>query len=324
MNVKSNFFQLNLPLNAWISAREGEERIGQTIGWRDTTDSWMDYHFHIIGIRESIGPQLNGGLPGAENGFDAFITRFLALQSNAFFSGNNCCLHGTIDFTGDSSNVHSEMITDLDDLVAEWALEIGKQGGIPIVIGGGHNNAFPLIKAASMCANEGIVAVNLDPHADLRDMAGRHSGNPFSYALEADFLKKYYCLGLHESYNNSAILKRIEQFDVTAFYFEDWIDHHMQFYTDTLFVFDQISEQSVGIELDMDAISGMPSSAFTPSGVSMEQARFYVRKMAQLAGVRYVHFPEAAPKSEQEVKIVGKALSYLVADFIKVHSNFLK
>ena len=79
----------------------------------------------------------------------------------------------------------------------------------------------------------------------------------------------------------------------------------------------QISDVSLGVELDMDAIIDMPSSAFTPSGFSLEEARKYVIKCAKSKKAAYLHLPEAAPKNEREEAIVGKALAYLVSDFIK-------
>lgn len=324
MKSNSTFFKWTFPDTTWVTAREGEVRIGQKVGWRTQNDSWKSYRYHILGIREDIGPQLNGGLPGARNSFNAFIGRFLAIQSNVYFSGNDCCVHGTIDLINETTDFTDAYIIDLDGYVNSWASEILAHGGVPIVIGGGHNNAFPLIKAASEFQKKGIAVVNMDPHADLRDLTGRHSGNPFSYALDNSYLAEYYCLGLHESYNNSAILQRLAAPNFSAFYYENWIDYPAQFYTDVETVFEQLKTKEFGVELDLDAIAFMPSSAFTPSGINMEQARYYVRKMAQLAGVQYVHFPEGAPQNALEDKIVGKALSYLVADFIKIHSNSSK
>ena len=167
---------------------------------------------------------------------------------------------------------------------------------------------------------EQVSVINMDPHADTRDLEGRHSGNPFSYAWGEGLLVRYSVLGLHQSYNNEGILKRLELMKSYTAFFEDWIDDPQAFYRDIKAVTELISEDLTGIELDMDSIAFMPSSAFTPSGLTLEQARYYIRKMAHLPRVGYVHFPEAAPFSNEEKKIVGKSLSYLVSDFIKCHS----
>ncbi len=70
---------------------------------------------------------------------------------------------------------------------------------------------------------------------------------------------------------------------------------------------------------DMDVIRHMPSSAFSPSGMVLEDARAYLRKvMASPRHVHYVHLPEAAPNTPSQGRIVGKALAFLVHDVVSV------
>jgi formiminoglutamase len=100
-------------------------------------------------------------------------------------------------------------------------------------------------------------------------------------------------------------------------FYESWLEKPFKFQADIDKVYDSHFQTVMGIELDMDAIAYMPSSAFTPSGITVDQARIYVRKMASLEKVSYLHLPEAAPKNEADELIVGKTLTYLVTDFIK-------
>jgi formiminoglutamase len=65
----------------------------------------------------------------------------------------------------------------------------------------------------------------------------------------------------------------------------------------------------------------MPSSAYTPSGFSVENARNYIRKLAHHKKCVYLHLPEGAPTNIQEEKIVGKTLAYLVWDFITTNNR---
>ena len=47
--------------------------------------------------------------------------------------------------------------------------------------------------------------VNLDPHADCRNVAeGRHSGNGFSTAFGEGLIRKYFLCGYHNRYNSQA------------------------------------------------------------------------------------------------------------------------
>ena len=61
----------------------------------------------------------------------------------------------------------------------------------------------------------------------------------------------------------------------------------------------------------------MPTSAFTPSGFSIEEARIYLRELAKQKDIVYLHLTEGSPKTEIENKVVGKSLTYFVLDFIK-------
>ena len=77
----------------------------------------------------------------------------------------------------------------------------------PIAIGGGHNNAYPLIKGSAKGLYKAgriplaqINCINLDAHTDFRPSEGRHSGNGFRYAEEDGYLQKYCAVGVHENY----------------------------------------------------------------------------------------------------------------------------
>lgn len=324
MKNKTNYFELTFPdLSAELyqfTLREGEVRLGERVVFRSNNDDWKSCRYHLLGVQEDVGPQLNGGLPGAKNAFQSFIGRFLSLQANRFIQGEAIAIHGTISLINEQQATVG-MIEDLDELIASWSTEVIENGGVPIVIGGGHNNAFGLIKALSFVAKQPVSVVNLDPHADTRALTFRHSGNPFSAAFSAGYIKNYTVLGLHESYNNEAILDFLTEMQATVFYYESWLDSLSQFEIDVNQVVTDSMGTLIGVELDMDAIAYMPASAFTPSGISVDQARMYVRKMARNQKVAYLHLPEAAPKNETEEKITGKALAYLVSDFIKVNQS---
>lgn len=324
MKNKTNYFELTFPdISAKLyqfGLRDGEVKLGERVVFRTEDDAWKQCRYHVLGVQEDVGPQLNGGLSGAKNGFRAFINRFLGLQANRFIRGEAIAIHGTISLINEQQAAVG-MIEDLDELIARWSTEVIENGGIPIVIGGGHNNAFGLVKSLATVAEQPVNVVNLDPHADTRALTFRHSGNPFSAAFSAGYLKNYTVLGLHESYNNEAILDYLTEMQVTVFYFESWLDSLSQFEIDVNQVASDSMGTLAGVELDMDAIAFMPASAFTPSGVTVDQARMYIRKMARNIKVGYLHLPEAAPKNEQDDKIVGKTLAYLVSDFIKVHQS---
>jgi formiminoglutamase len=192
---------------------------------------------------------------------------------------------------------------------------------IPIVIGGGHNNAYPLIKWSSK--KKAINVLNLDPHADCREIDHRHSGNSFSYAIDQGILNEYAVLGLHEAFNNSFIRNFLVGQRIKHSYFEDYLIGNRNLIDDASEIIESwnLDKHRIGIEIDMDCIANMPSSAFSPSGWSLDEVRTYLmRTIPQVEQLAYVHLPEAAPKNDLEHKLVGKALTYLVRDIVN-HSK---
>lgn len=319
------------------SKRRGEKKIGEYVFTSPDLD-WQkalrkrpkQALFCIVGIPESIGILGNWGRKGAEKAWEAFLKCFLNLQHNRFLSGDSFFVLGAIDVSdlqdqaaaleAKNEYYHQKLhvlCEELDERVEAILLQIIEAGALPIVIGGGHNNAYPLLKAASHAASSGWVnAINMDAHADFRQLEGRHSGNGFSYAFQKTFLNRYYVLGLHESYNSEQMLKSMEGKEQIGFsMFEDIesLQHTVQEAIN--FVADET--QKIGIELDMDTIRYMPSSAASPSGFSLEQARSYIRSCASQLNPAYLHLPEAAPQNEVDARMVGKALAYLVSDFAK-------
>lgn len=299
----------------WTSVRNGETKLGQTIQTEVSTNT----RFVILGIEESMGPQSNFGLPGSENGFSSFIKRFVNIQSNQFLDGNEICYIGSIRQITEFSSVENgkKAIEELDTLVHNTLLSHLNDSIIPIVIGGGHNNAYPIIKSLHSIKNTKIDVINLDPHADCRAIEGRHSGNPFSYGLTEGLIEKYSVLGLHMGYNSQFILDFLVENNCNHTFYDNYLINRKQLLIDIQNEIDA-SKNFIGLELDMDAIAFMPSSAFSPSGWTVDEARAYIQICAQSDKIAYLHLPEGAPTTIQEEKVVGKTLSYLVYDFIRI------
>lgn len=311
----------NEQINTLLSKRDGEVKLGEMIQIGNCPPQTK---FILLGIEESMGPQANKGLNGAQNGFNAFLKRFVNMQSNRFLNGSNISFIGTIKQVQTYTNelTARKAIEELDKLVEQTLSPFLKENVIPVVIGGGHNNAFPIIKSISKKLARPIDVINLDPHADCRPLEGRHSGNPFSYAKHEAYLEMYIVLGLHKAYNSEYLLNYLDEQRFHYTFFEDYILDPSAFYEDVHACSEKLSRSNAfGIELDLDAIQHMPSSAFSPSGITLEQARFYIHSLSNHKNCCYLHLPEGAPCSEQEEKIVGKTLAYLVWDFISARSD---
>jgi len=89
--------------------------------------------------------------------------------------------------------------------------------------------------------------------------------------------------------------------------------------------FAQIKTNKYGIEIDVDAIENIASSAMTPNGFSTTEARQFVSLLANHSNASYLHLCEgSSDRSSMPVNMLGKLLSYLVSDFIKAQNNCKK
>ena len=78
-----------------------------------------------------------------------------------------------------------------------------------------------------------------------------------------------------------------------------------------------------GIELDLDCIEHVLSSACTPCGITPLRARQYINFAATDSKVAYLHISEGACQLADGRKddTTGKLISYLVSDFVKANSK---
>lgn len=312
----------DLSLDSLIKHREGETKVGEAIrkwqmGESYTTMVNQGISYIVIGIPEDIGPRGNLGFEGASAGWPAFLSAWLNMQHNQFFHLQN------IAFGGEIPVINSTKINDIDELrslceqndhiVYEHLKPIFQAGLIPIIIGGGHNNAYPTIKALAESIGAPVNVLNCDAHADFRKLEGRHSGNGFSYAYEKGYLNKYFVLGMHPYYNSDYTFKQFAENKHLSFTF-----HNSDFVMSAaLQEAIKFTGKQIGIELDVDCISNFPSSARTPAGISMTEARYFLQHLAENAVPQYLHICEAAPQNEIEKRMTGKMLAYLVADFCR-------
>jgi len=291
--------------------RPGEDRLGQHV----TTQVTDKTKYIIVGVEESIGPRMNKGFSGAENAFHAFLSRFLTMQSTHFCSGEEIAILGSVQVDEDANG--EGVVEELDRFMVHLLKkQFDIRGKKLIVIGGGHNNAFPIIQSISSIYDEPLAVLNIDPHADCRSMEYRHSGNPFSCALSSGSLKAYTVLGLHKAYNNRFIYDFLEQYSCTFSFFESYLTGERDLLLDVDAFLKGNANDSLGLEIDLDAIEGMPASAFTPSGFRLNEIRKVILKLKTESRIKYMHLPEGAPKTVDEERIVGKALAYLVYDFV--------
>ena len=289
----------------------------------------------LFGIPEDIGVRANFGRPGAASAWNSSIKSIANIQHNRFCKGSQLIVLGQLDVSKVMKEVQnldfndsndrsrlSQLVTIIDKDVSHIIFNIVKSGKIPIIIGGGHNNSYGNIKGSALAKGKSINAINFDAHSDFRILEGRHSGNGFSYAYEEGFLKKYFIFGLHENYTSKSVLDIIKKLeDRVRYNTYDSINIRKEkdFRQEMAVALDFIKNDPFGIEIDLDAIPNIASSAMTLSGFSIEELRSFISFFAKQKNASYIHICEGAPDLDQEKNnhLIGKLIGYLVTDFIK-------
>ena len=332
----SIIFYTRETLKKYTHWRWGEEKLGDTVSLVDTWDALAENpgKYVLLGIPEDIGVRANYGIAGASKTWEAFLHAFCNIQNNEKTQINSLVILGELQCHEEMQDAQAldpddpfyptkigSLVKAIDDKVSDTIQKIVSFNKIPIVIGGGHNNAYGLIKGTALAFGNSIHCINLDAHSDFRALEHRHSGNGFSYAMEEGHLDHYYILGLHRNYTSQSVFNEIEKVK-SRVKFSLFEDTFLSNKSDIKTSFDKakkhLSGKPFGVELDLDAIEGMGSSAISPIGVNVREARQYVQYFGKNKECVYIHLCEGNPSRETHPNQVAKTLSYLVSDIISL------
>lgn len=318
----------------FINARAGEIKFGEKIAFIEQLEDLKDHpaKYVLLGIPEDIGVRANHGKAGTSKGWNAALGSLLNIQYNHLLDAENVILLGEI-------NCHKQMVqaatismqqdhapeefgglaSQIDHKVTLVIKEIISAGKTPIIIGGGHNNSYGNLRGTSEGLKSKINCINFDAHTDFRALEHRHSGNGFSFAFKEGYLDKYFIFGLHRNYTSEAVFNSMNEHPdrVQFSLFENIAILKKQSFSGAINEAEAFCcNDHFGIELDMDTIELMGSSAMTPNGFSLSEAREFIAYFSKQRNMRYVHICEGSPKSGTFPNQVGKAIAYLVSDVI--------
>ncbi|RAV30058.1 formimidoylglutamase [Sinomicrobium soli] len=324
-----------------ISRRKGETRFGERIQLPNEGQDLEEQlneseaRYVLFGIPEDIGITGNYGRKGARHAWQATLSQLLNTQHNTENKAKKVLLLGQLDFSeemklldtaGTSGNDRikkaRELTALIDTEVTDLVCKIVRAGKKPVVIGGGHNNCYGIMKGCALALGQPVNCINIDAHTDLRKPEGRHSGNGFSYAWREGLLQRYFIFGLHKNYTPKNIFRKFLKTEENIKYlsFEELLlapESSFEYHMEQAHQF--VRKAPYGIEIDCDAIKNVPSSAATPTGFTPEQVRKLVYSWKNHKNALYLHICEAAPhpENEEETRLTGKLISYLITDFIR-------
>ncbi len=321
-------------LASHLKKRAGEIKFGEKVSFIDSLGELKNrsQKYVLLGIPEDIGVRANYGIPGSSKAWEATLGSLLNIQYNHLTNAENVILLGEIDCETQMNQAekiskqdpHSveklgELVSQLDHKVSEVLSIIIEAGKFPIIIGGGHNNSYGNLKGASNALKKPINCINFDAHTDFRALEHRHSGNGFSYAFEDGFLHQYFIFGLHRNYTSRSVFDHIVKNSERVKFnlFEDISVKQKITFSKAMNEAETFCcNENFGIELDLDSVENMGSSAISPSGFTMNEARQFVSHFSKNKHATYLHICEGSPAAGIFTNQVGKAIAYLVSDAI--------
>lgn len=327
--------------------RRFETRVGERLQvLKDSTDivkslAESKSKFVLFGIPEDLGSKGNLGAGGTDTLWLPFLQSFLNIQSNDFFDGEEILLLGHFDF-GDiqylidntakneeeKTEAYRHAVITIDNEVEHLVKLITEADKIPLAVGGGHNNSYPLIKGAAKGLHKAgklalaqLNCINLDAHAEYRPLEGRHSGNPFRYAEEDGYLQKYCVIGLQENeIPQNSWVDIVNNPFIDCITYEDIFVHEKRTFMQSVSHATGFTEDTMtGIDIDLDIIQGPMSQSLTAAGISIAQARQYVSFAAADTKPAYFYICEGVTRlaDGRSDSGSGKLAACLISDFVK-------
>jgi len=308
-------------LSSRINLRDGETKLGEKVQTVVSLDELQNCsaRFVLLGIPEDLGVVANGGIAGASTAWEPALKALLNTQENVFIKAEDLLVLGHFHFPPMAAEQQEDLysqVSYIDDQVYPVLEHIFRAGKVPIVIGGGHNNAYPIIKAFSLALEQKVHVLNIDAHADLRPTLGRHSGNGFSYAIQDGYLDQYGIFGLQQNYLTDYMQAHMQQNKgIRYLFYEDLLlqgDVHRSWLS-----FIESFPEPLGLEIDLDAIQDVLSSATSPSGFSVAEIRRIL--LSSPKKFAYLHLAEGAVElaDGRRSPLTAKLIAYLVTDFMK-------
>ncbi|MBI2794868.1 MAG: formimidoylglutamase [Ignavibacteria bacterium] len=160
-----------------------DQRVGDIVSVVSSVPKMGGVACVVLGVPQHIGVERNHGRPGAARGPMEIRRSLYKLSASsmldAILSGAMQLFDvGDIETTGKTlEQIHDELYDIVVDVISS--------GGIPIVLGGGHDIAWPTMHALITLRRQ-FGVVNIDAHADVRplhDNVRAHSGSAFRQLL---------------------------------------------------------------------------------------------------------------------------------------------
>ena len=314
------FKHLDLPNEKLFFSRNdlSDPRMGDTTlhGEKNFTD---DVKIGIVGVPTDEGVKRNGGRVGAKDGPDAIRSEFYKRTSFVIGKEKSPALVPVFDF----GNIKiGKTLEETHDKLSEVVHALVSSNIIPIVLGGGHDIAYPNFAGFSK-GKHTVGVINIDTHLDYRKpIPKRNSGTSFRQMLDQhqSLLNAMNLveIGIQSFANSADHYSELIERGATVFSLRDVRTEGITKTLELAYELASSSTDSLYISFDLDAVNGTDApgvNAPLPTGLSTEEFLTAALFAGKRRKVKLIDIVEMNPKYDVDgrtAKLAALTMMYFL------------
>ena len=278
-----------------------------------------DVKIGIVGVPTGEGVKRNGGRIGAKEGPDAIRAEFY--KRTPFVVGKENSLSSLPIF--DFGNIKiGKTLEKTHETITEVVHTLVAAGIIPIVLGGGHDIAFPNFLALSK-GKKNVGVINIDTHLDYyKPIPKRNSGTSFRQMLDmqgsALNAMNLVEVGIQSFANSAAHYAELIERGATVFSLRDVRAEGISKTLELAYELSTSSVDSLYVSFDLDVVHSADApgvSAPLPTGFTAEEFLTAALFAGKRRKTQLIDIVELNPKFDQDgrtAKLAALAIMYFL------------
>ncbi len=278
----------------------------------------------IIGVPDDEGVRRNLGRVGAKQAPTAIRTALYKYTPFSFFTKKLISQLSIVDF-GDVKigktleNTHNNLQNIVEELLSKNIF--------PIILGGGHDIAYPNFSALSQTSNK-IGIINIDSHLDFRKPnPQRNSGTSFHEILKNHSQKispkNFVELGIQSFVNSSQHIKELQKTGATIIPFSTIQKNGIETSIKKAYTIATKNANNLYVSFDIDSVKNSDApgvSASLPTGLTAEEiltTAFFVGKKRKTKLIDIVEMNPNHDIDNKTAKLSASIIMYFLAGFLE-------
>ncbi len=276
----------------------------------------------IVGVPTDEGVKRNGGRVGAKEGPDAIRTEFY--KRTPFVLGKEKSLSSLQMFDFGDIKI-GKSLEETHGRLSETVQTLAAAGIIPIVLGGGHDLAYPNFTGFS-AGKKNVGVINIDTHLDFRKpIPKRNSCTSFRQMLDhpASALNAMNLveIGIQSFANAEAHYSELVERGATVFSLRDVRTEGITKTLDLAYELATASVDSLYVSFDLDVVHSADApgvSASLPTGFTAEEFLTAALFAGKRRKTKLIDIVELNPKYDidsKTAKLAALAMMYFLTGF---------